>query len=147
MRTFPTLLAIALLSLPAFDVLARQALPQPTPEQRQAMQARWDALDRDRDGYLSRAEAAGTPALSDRFEQLDANRDARLSQQELRASVEDRLQAADTNQDGAIDRAEADASLPRVAQFFDRLDADGNGRLTVDEVQRVASRFAGRRAR
>lgn len=147
MRTFPTLLAIALLSLPAFDVTAQQALPQPTPEQRQAMQARWDALDRDRDGYLSRAEAAGTPALSDHFEQLDANRDARLSQQELRASVEDRLQAADTNQDGAIDRAEAEAGLPRVAQFFDRLDADGNGRLTVDEVQRVASRFAGRRAR
>lgn len=147
MRTRPALLAIVSLSLLGSDAVARQAFPQPTPEQRQAMQARWDALDRDRDGYLSRAEAAGTPALSGRFDQVDANHDARLSQQELRVSVEDHLRAADTDQDGAIDRAEAAASLPRVAQFFDRLDADHDGRLTVDEVQRLASRFAARRAR
>jgi Ca2+-binding EF-hand superfamily protein len=147
MRTRTALLAIAALSLPAFGTVARQALPQPTPEQQRALQARWATLDRDRDGYLDRAEVAATPALSARFEQIDANRDARLSQQEMRASAEDRLGAADTNHDGAIDRAEAEAGLPRVARFFDRLDGDGDGRLTIEEVQRLAARFAGRQPR
>lgn len=146
MRT-SLLLAITGLSLPTFDVAAQQVLPQPTPEQRQAMQARWNALDLDRDGFLSRAEVADTPALSASFEQLDANRDARLSQRELRTSVENHLRAADINRDGAIDREEAEAGLPQLARFFGRLDADGNGRLTADEVQRVAARFAGRRVR
>lgn len=38
----------------------------------------------------------------------------------------------DTNGDGAIDRTEA-AANPRLAQGFDRLDRDGDGRLTRGE--------------
>ena len=38
----------------------------------------------------------------------------------------------DANGDGAIDRSEA-AKLPRLAQRFDALDTDGDGRLSADE--------------
>jgi len=38
----------------------------------------------------------------------------------------------DANGDGAIDRSEA-AKLPRLAQRFDALDKDGDGRLSADE--------------
>jgi len=147
MRLSLHVIAVASLLLPASGAGAQQASFQPTRQQQEALQARWNALDRNHDGYLSRAEVAGTPALSGRFEQLDLNRDARLSQQELRTSAENHLHAADVNQDGAIDREEAQAGLPQVARFFDRLDTDGDGRLTVEEVQRVAARFAGRRVR
>lgn len=147
MRTLAATLAVATACSMGFAADAQQALPQPTPAQRDALQARWEALDLNHDGGLQRAEVADTPALSTRFDEIDANRDGRLSQQELRASVEDRLRVADANHDGAIDRAEAASSLPRVAQFFDRLDKDGDGRLTIEEVQQVASRFSARRAR
>ena len=40
----------------------------------------------------------------------------------------------DTNNDGAIDRAEAAAS-PRLAERFDRIDKDKDGRLAGDELR------------
>lgn len=36
-------------------------------------------LDTDRDGFISRAEAKGSSALSNRFDQLDGDRDGKLS--------------------------------------------------------------------
>lgn len=67
--------------------------------------------------------------------------------EEQRQAVQQRWQTADSNQDGVIDRAEADAGLPRVAKNFDKLDADGDGRLTRDELKTMAERFAQRRRR
>lgn len=145
MRRIPPVLAALLLSGVAMQAAAQQ--PQPTPEQQQALQARWKAADGNRDGYIDRAEAATLRPIAKHFDELDGNNDDRLSMDEMRNSAKDRLRAADANQDGYIDRAEADASLPRVAKAFDRLDANKDGKLTVEEVQQVASRFAGRRQR
>ena len=51
----------------------------------------------------------------------------------------------DTNNDGAIDRAEAAAS-PRLAERFDRMDTDKDGKLRVGEVsQRHGWRHRGHR--
>ena len=85
--------------------------------------------------------------ISKHFDEFDSNKDGKLSTDEMKNTVQNRVRAADTNQDGAIDRAEANASLPRVAKAFDRLDTNNDGKLTVEEVQALASRFAGRRAR
>ncbi|RMW92852.1 hypothetical protein D9R12_13825 [Pseudoxanthomonas spadix] len=124
---------------------AQMTLPEPTQAQKQALQQRWAKADTNQDGYIDRAEADALNPISKNFDVLDADRDGRLSQAEMKNSVLDRLRAADTNQNGDIDRAEADASLPRVARAFDRLDLNADGKLSVEEVQQVASRFAGRR--
>ena len=46
---------------------------------------RFDRLDSNADGKLSRAEAAAYPELAQKFEQLDANKDGLLSRDELTA--------------------------------------------------------------
>ena len=48
-----------------------------------------------------------------------------------------RLAEVDANGDGAIDRAEAAANMPRLADQFDQLDANHDGRLTMAEVERA----------
>lgn len=44
---------------------------------------RFDRLDTNGDGRLSRAEAAAYPQLAQRFEQIDANKDGFLSRDEI----------------------------------------------------------------
>lgn len=56
------------------------------------------------------------------------------------AAVQERLVAADANQDGLISRSEADASLPRIAKHFDRLDGDDDGQLSGTELKAIAER-------
>jgi hypothetical protein len=57
----------------------------------------------------------------------------------------ERMQAADTDPDGMIDKAEAEAKLPRIAKHFDKLDSNGDGKLSPEEFKATASKFAGRR--
>jgi Ca2+-binding EF-hand superfamily protein len=45
-----------------------------------------ELLDKDRDGHVSRAEAAGVPTLAKVFDQFDRNRDGRLDRAELEAA-------------------------------------------------------------
>lgn len=61
------------------------------------------------------------------------------------AKMQERLKAADTNGDGLIDRSEAEAGLPRVAEHFDKLDADGDGKLSRDELQKMREQMRQRR--
>lgn len=143
-RTPIRVLPLLLVAL-APAALAQITLPEPTPAQKQALQQRWAKADTNQDGYIDRAEADALNPIAKNFDAFDADRDGRLSQAEMRGSVLDKVRAADANQDGYIDRAEADASLPRVARAFDRLDLNADGKLSVEEVQQVASRFGGRR--
>ncbi len=58
------------------------------------MQERWKAADKDGDGALSRAEvdAAKMPMLSRDFDKLDANKDGKLTADELRNAMMQRRQ-------------------------------------------------------
>jgi hyperosmotically inducible periplasmic protein len=47
------------------------------------------ALDRNRDGYISKVEALGNPEVQKRFAVFDADKDARLSEAEYVAAMED----------------------------------------------------------
>src|SRR3954464_13485077 len=47
----------------------------------------FNALDKNNDGYLSRAEALGNPALSKNFKQADKNNDGKLSRMEYLGAV------------------------------------------------------------
>lgn len=48
----------------------------------------WKKLDRDGNGAISKAEAAGRPRLEKHFDQLDANHDGQVSQDEMKAAHE-----------------------------------------------------------
>ncbi|PJK15439.1 hypothetical protein CO613_00565 [Lysobacteraceae bacterium NML07-0707] len=45
----------------------------------------WEALDKDGNGSLSKAEAASVPSLSQIFEQADGNQDGELDPDEYKA--------------------------------------------------------------
>jgi hypothetical protein len=55
--------------------------------------------------------------------------------QMMHERMRERLKKADGNGDGAISRAEADRSMPGVARHFDRIDTDGDGTITRDEMK------------
>lgn len=103
------------------------------------------AVDADGDGVVTRDEAKGHPWLADKFDSIDANKDARLDKDELAAMRdahrdqmqergEERWKAADTDGNGSISRSEAEAAKSWVAGQFDKLDADKDGQLTRDEM-------------
>jgi Ca2+-binding EF-hand superfamily protein len=103
--------------------------------------------DTNGDGMISRAEAqAGLPMIARHFDQIDANRDGQITQDELRAFHEQRRAAMeqkraehwkkiDTDGDGRISRAEAQANAPRLAEHFDAIDANRDGFITPDELR------------
>lgn len=78
---FPICLGYTLLAI-SIDAMAQQ----PSTEQKQAALERLQAADANQDGFIDKTEAdAKLPRLAKNFEKLDANRDGRLSPEELRA--------------------------------------------------------------
>ena len=60
----------------------RTAANKPRPQN-----AGFNGLDKNGDGYLTKAEAKGNPNLASNFKAADRNRDGRLSRAEYRAAV------------------------------------------------------------
>lgn len=56
-----------------------------------------------------------------------------------KGAPQERFKAADTNTDGKLSRDEAKA-LPRIAEHFDKIDADKDGFVTVQELQAMHSK-------
>jgi len=54
--------------------------------------------------------------------------------QDRQGAFLERLRAADKNADGMLSRDEA-ASLPRILEHFDEIDADHNGQITFEELR------------
>lgn len=95
-------------------------------------------LDSNGDGVVDRTEAAKLARLAGKFEELDKNKDGKLSKDEMPARHgrgHDKrgrgpLQAMsrlDTDKDGRISRTEATAAEGRMASRFDQLDANKDG--------------------
>lgn len=62
-------------------------------------------------------------------------REARMA--EWRAKADARFQEADTDRDGQLDRIEVQALGPRLAEHFDKLDANADGELSRDEMAKA----------
>ncbi len=109
------------------------------------------AIDANQDGVIDRAEAAKAPRLAARFDQLDQDKDGRLSADERphrgmhhrggKRGAHARMQRADTDRDGRISRAEAQAAQAKHAGRFDELDVNKDGYLDrADRQARMAQR-------
>lgn len=111
--------------------------------------------DTDHDGRVSRAEAAASAAerSNDWFDKLDLDKDGYITQDEMRQARETRhgnmqarkdesFKAADANGDGQLSLDEVQAKMPRLADHFSTLDADKNGLLSKDELARGRHRPA-----
>jgi Ca2+-binding EF-hand superfamily protein len=100
--------------------------------------------DTDKDGTISKAEF---DAL---FNKIDTNHDGKLDKSELaafhkamweqrraemKADFEAKFKAADKNNDGALTRDEFKAAFPRMANRFDRIDANHDGKVTMAEIE------------
>jgi len=107
--------------------------------------------DADGNGVLSRAEVERfLPRLARHFDVIDADRDGNLTADEIRiwsrasrgyrrasarAKFQDYFNKADADGDGALSRAEAAKGMPRIARKFDAMDANRDGKLTLDEMR------------
>ena len=81
--------------------------------------SRFDALDRDRNGVLSRVELTGGDVPPDPFDSLDVNRDKTISRDEWHWSAAS-FDRRDANRDGRLSRAEftpADAAKPATGAY------------------------------
>lgn len=134
------LLAVALsAALVSTVAIAQQATPAATPD------ARHQRLDANGDGAIDKAEAAKSPRLAGKFDQLDTNHDGRLSADERPQwhrgghhrgmhGMHQRMQQLDTDKDGRISSKEA-AAKPELAQKFAVLDANHDGFLDRGDFQ------------
>ena len=69
--------------VPPPSQLPPQSPAAPTSPGAIVIQYKLDLLDKDRDGFVSRSEAAGVPDLLKIFSKLDRNRDGKLDEGEL----------------------------------------------------------------
>jgi Ca2+-binding EF-hand superfamily protein len=121
----------------------RERSPQTAPAfpAREAMGALFRFADRNRDGQLSAAEIAPfakrLPQL--RFDEADTDKNALLSQQELRSFAESAFRGidpramfrtADKNGDQSLTKAEFKAAYPNLPeQVFTKLDRNDDGKI------------------
>jgi Ca2+-binding EF-hand superfamily protein len=130
------IIALGLAATGTAAVTFAQTATQPAGDR----QARHAKLDTNGDGVIDRSEAAKAPKFAEHFDKLDANKDGRITAGERpqrgmrdgKGGRGDRMAQLDTNKDGVIDRSEA-AKAPKFAEHFDKLDANKDGRITVEE--------------
>lgn len=117
------------------------------------MQERIKAADTNNDGMISREEARALPRIAEHFDAIDANRDGQVTGEELRAYHQaqraqhrgEMWKKLDANGDGRLSRDEV-AGHPRLAKDFDAIDANKDGFLSPEELQAARARHVARNA-
>ena len=112
----------------------------------------FDALDKNNDGVITKAEAKASPQLAKNFEAIDKNHDGKLTRTEYMASTVKKhvkadkpknrdpgFNALDKNDDGMISRLEAKGN-PYLAKRFKEADKNGDGKLSRSEYLAVMAK-------
>lgn len=153
MRPITLAVAAALLSA-GTPALAQAQKPLAKTDFIKNVDARFNAMDTNHDGVVTRAELAAelqrelnqarqlaTQKLRQQFNQLDTNHDGQLSFAEFSAVIgnirsaetpDQKLQELDSNHDGKISAAEYRA--PELARF-NRIDTNHDGVITQAEIE------------
>jgi hypothetical protein len=109
--------------------------------------------DTDGDGRISKAEIAALQSQKqgEWFDKADADKDGFLTEEEIRqardarrdhrrgemkARMDEHFKQADVNGDGQLSLDEVQAKMPKLAERFTTLDADKNGALSKEELKR-----------
>ena len=116
-------------------------------QMRQRAEDHIKAADTNGDGQISKDEAkAGLPMVYDHFDFLDADGDGQVKKAEferlrdpaaMRAEILARLKKADADGNGKLDLNESQFALPAVAARFSQLDKDGDGFLTLADFAKL----------
>jgi hypothetical protein len=100
-------------------------------------------VDTNHDGVISRDEAAAAPQLASRFDEVDADKDGRVTPAELKNHAKSHrlnnkgagaFTKLDSNGDGVVTRDEV-AANPKLSRKFEAADMDRDGRVTADEAK------------
>ena len=106
-------------------------------------------LDADASGGISVDEAEGP--LEGHFDQIDADGSGEITGAELKASrakrfergmeMREKIKAADADGNGAISNNEAnEAGLEKLIEHFDKIDSDGDGEITKQELKGLSGK-------
>ncbi|MDQ8195033.1 hypothetical protein QEH59_11395 [Coraliomargarita sp. SDUM461004] len=116
--------------------------------ERPSPQELFEQFDTDASGTLSLEEVKGP--LAEHFDKIDADDNGEISKKELIAAKKKmhtragngprgqlpNLKEADTDENGAISKAEAtEAGMERLLEHFDKIDANGDGEITKEEMK------------
>lgn len=91
-------------------------------------------------GVMDAGAHGGRDTTLPSFSDLDADGDGQLTMEEMNNMRQNRFQAADANSDGILTREELTAHAQgkveeHVARMLERKDADGDGALSLEEMQ------------
>lgn len=103
-------------------------------------------LDANASGGISIDEAVGP--LEGHFDQIDTDGNGEITGDELKASrakrfengikMRERIKAADADGNGTISSNEANkAGLDKLIEHFDKIDSDGDGEITKQELKNL----------
>lgn len=136
--TRKTLLTLAVLTALAAGTAFAATAPAPGASATSAQPAPRAKLDSNGDGSVDRTEAAKHSRLAGKFDELDKNKDGKLTKDEMPARHDrghdkrghdprEAMSRLDTDKDGRISRAEATAAEGKMASRFDQMDANKDG--------------------
>lgn len=93
-------------------------------------------IDANGDGVVSRQEAASFPRMAEKFDQIDADKDGKLSNSELQA-WRGQMRQGRGHGDRVADPERQARMAERRNACFDKADTDHNGQLSREEFSKL----------